>query len=182
MEHCWSMRRRHQDGTNWPVLLTLGIAVALGLRIWSVWSQLPDTMGSHFGISGRADSFMSKESFFVVMVLIGGGSIATVFAARIWIRRLPPSLVNLPNRDYWLATDERRETAIGRIGSLLDWTGMATAALLALAIELAMRANLHQTNFDNATFMVVFVAYFVFIFAIFFRKIRLLRVPEGSES
>ncbi|MBW1907732.1 MAG: hypothetical protein JRJ24_21090 [Deltaproteobacteria bacterium] len=34
-------------------------------------------MASHFGPSGRPDSFMSKEAFFLVMALIGGGSVAT---------------------------------------------------------------------------------------------------------
>ena len=34
-------------------------------------------MASHFGPTGRPDSFMSKEAFFFVMALIGGGSVAT---------------------------------------------------------------------------------------------------------
>ncbi|MBW2377786.1 MAG: DUF1648 domain-containing protein, partial [Deltaproteobacteria bacterium] len=60
------MGRGRQGRTNWPLLLTVGIAVALALRVWSMWTQLPDTMASHFGPSGRPDSFMSKEAFFLV--------------------------------------------------------------------------------------------------------------------
>jgi uncharacterized membrane protein len=172
------MGRGRQGRTNWPLLLTVGIAVALALRVWSVWAQLPDTMASHFGLSGRADSFMSKEGFFLVMALIGGGSVASVFAAPTLIRHLPSSLVNLPNRDYWLANDERREIAIDRVTALLRWMGMATAALLAVAIELVVRANLHQTNLDNSTLMTVLVAYFAFVIVVLFRKLRLLKPPE----
>jgi uncharacterized membrane protein len=89
------MGRGRQGRTNWPLLLTVGIAVALALRIGSVWAQLPDSMASHFGPSGRPDSFMSKEAFFLVMALIGGGSVASVFASPTLIRHLPPSLANL---------------------------------------------------------------------------------------
>jgi len=157
--------------------LTVGIALALALRIWSLWPQLPDAMASHFGPSGRPNAFMSKEGFFLVMALIGGGSVASLFAAPTLIRHLPSSLINLPNREYWLANDERREVAIDRVAGLVGWVGAATAALLAVTIELAMQANLHRANFDNGTFMIVFVGYFGFVIVVFFRKMRLLKLP-----
>jgi uncharacterized membrane protein len=172
------MGRGRQGRTNWPLLLTVGIAVALALRVWSVWAQLPDTMASHFGPTGRPDSFMSKDAFFLFMALIGGGSVASVFASPILIRHLPPSLVNLPNRHYWLANEERREVAIDRVRGLLGWVGMATALLVAMVIELAMQANLHRSNLDNGAFMTVLVAYFAFVIAVFIRKMRLLKLPE----
>ncbi|MBW2162616.1 MAG: hypothetical protein JRH14_22105, partial [Deltaproteobacteria bacterium] len=88
------------------------------------------------------------------------------------------SLVTLPNRDYWLANDERREIAIDRMGGLLGWVGMATALLLAMVIELAMQANLHRSNLDDGAFMTVLVAYFAFVIVVFIRKMRLLKLPE----
>ncbi|MBW2629835.1 MAG: hypothetical protein JRE45_19780 [Deltaproteobacteria bacterium] len=59
---------------------------------------------------------------------------------------------------------------------------MATAALLAVAIELVMQANLRRTHFDNRTFMIVMVAYLGFAIYVFIQKTRLLKVPEGSGS
>ena len=176
------MGTQHQTGINWPLVVTLGVALAVCLRVWSLWSQLPDTMASHFGLSGRADSYMSKEGFFLVVALVGGGALAAVFASPILIRRLPPSLINLPNRHYWLANDERREIAIQRVADLLGGMGVATAALLAVAIELVMQANLHRTNFDNRTFMIVMAAYLGFAIYVFIQKMRLLKVPEASGS
>ena len=176
------MERGRSRSANWPLALTVGIAIALSLRIWSLWSQLPDSMASHFGPSGRPDSFMSKEAFFIVMALIGGGSVASVFAGPILIRQLPRSWVSLPNRDYWLANEERREIAIDRVNGLLGWVGMATALLLAAVIELVLQANLHRANLDNGAFMTVLVAYFVFVIAVYVRKMRLLKVPEGAGS
>jgi uncharacterized membrane protein len=171
-----------QGGANWALLLTLGIALAVGLRVWSLWSQLPDTMASHFGLSGRADSYMSKEGFFLFMALVGGGALAAIFASPALMRRLPPSLINIPNRKYWLADDERREIAIERMADLLGGMGVATAALLAAVNELVMQANLHRSNLDNRTFVIVMVAYMGFAAYVFFRRRRLLKLPEGSTS
>lgn len=182
MEHCYRMGTSREGGANWPLLLTLGIVLAIGLRVWSLWSQLPDTMASHFGMSGRPDSFMSKEGFFLVMVLVGGGSLAAVFASPMLIRRLPPGLINLPNRDYWLANDERREVAIERVAELMGGMGVATAALLAVVTELVMQANIHRTNLDNQTFMIAMVGYLGFAIYVFVSKMRLLRLPESSQS
>jgi hypothetical protein len=58
--------------------------------------------------------------------------------------------------------------------------GVATAALLAVAIELVMQANIHRTNFDNRTFMIVMAAYLGYAVYVLIRKMRLLKVPQIS--
>jgi uncharacterized membrane protein len=171
-----------KNGFNRPLLLTLGIVLIVCLRVWSLWSQLPDSMASHYGLSGRADAYMSKEGFFLVVALAGGGALAAIFAAPTLMRRLPPSLINIPNRTYWLANDERREIAIERVADLLGGMGVATAALLAITIDLVMQANLHGTNLDNLAFMIVMIAYLGFVAYVFIQRKRLLKLPEGSGS
>ena len=182
MEHCGRMGAQRQNGTNWPLVVTLGIVLAISLRVGSLWSQLPDTMASHFGFSGRADSYMSKEGFFLLVGLVGGGALAAVFATPALIRRLPSGLVNIPNRQYWLANDERREIAIERLADLHGGMGVATAALLGVTVELVMQANLHRTNFDNRAFAIVMIAYMGFAAYVFVQRRRRLKSPEGSGS
>ena len=182
MEHCQQMGAQRQGGVNWYLVSTLGIALAVALRVWSLWPHLPDTMASHYGMSGRADSYMSKEGFFVFLALVGGGALAAIFASPVLVRRLPPSLVNIPNRKYWLANDERREIAIDRMADLLGAMGVATAALLAAVTELVMQANLQRTNLDNRTFMIVMIAYMGFAAYVFFWRRRILKLPEGTTS
>jgi hypothetical protein len=45
-----------------------------------------------------------------------------------------------------------------------------------------MRANIHRTNLDNRTFIIVMVGYMGFAGYVFFRRKHLLRLPEGSGS
>jgi uncharacterized membrane protein len=163
--------------SRWAAWLTLGVALALCVRISSVWAALPETMASHFGLSGEPDAFMSKTGFFVFMALIGGGTIALLFAMPWFLRRLPARWINLPNREYWLANDARRVEGLRRLSWFLEWIAFATAALLAVATELALRANLSRTAFENGPFLVFLGLYFVFVVGALIQQFRTLAVP-----
>jgi uncharacterized membrane protein len=158
------------------------MALALALRVALVWSQLPDPMASHFSGGGQPDAFMSRSGFFIAMALLGGGSVAAVFASPILLRITPRKLLNLPNRDYWLATDERRDAAVDRLAGLMGWVGAATTALLVIATELTVQANLEKKNLDEATFLFFLAVYFVFVIAWLVKTMRVFRIPEGSAS
>ncbi len=164
--------RRGSGAIRGPLLLTLVITIALMLRVALVWSELPETVASHFGAGGRPNDYMSKGPFFWFLTASVGGSVALVFAAAGMLKRLPARWLNIPNRDYWLATDERRDVAMDRIAAPMAWIGLLTAALLALAVELAIEANLEQTNFANDLFIVIMVAYLLLVVAITIRMIR----------
>lgn len=160
-----------------PLAVTVGIAVVVGWRLVGVWSSLPDTMASHFAASGEPNAFMGRAGFFWVMGLVGGGTVALLFAAPIFLRRLPPHMINVPHRDYWLATDARRVEALDRLASYLGWMAMATAALVAVAIEFAVQANLERTGFANGPFLVCLAVYFVVVLAGTIIKMRALAEP-----
>jgi uncharacterized membrane protein len=167
---------------SWVLSLWLSVAMvlALAVRIALVWSELPESMASHFGAGGRPDSFMSKGGFFVAMALIGGGSVAAVFAAPLLLRITPPKHLNLPNREYWLASDERRNSAFDRLAGLMGWVGAATTALLVIATELTIQANLERRNLDERTFLFFLAVYFVFIIAWLAQTMRIFRIPDAS--
>ena len=158
------------------------MVLALALRIALIWSELPESMASHFGAGGQPDAFMSRGGFFLAMALIGGGSVAAVFAAPLLLRITPKRLLNLPNRDYWLANDQRRDVALDRLAGLMGWMGAATTALLVIATELTIQANLERRNLDEATFLLFLVAYFVFVGVWLVRTMRIFRIPEGSAA
>jgi hypothetical protein len=45
-----------------------------------------------------------------------------------------------------------------------------------------MRRNIHRTDLDDRTFIIVMVGYMGFACYVFFRRKHLLRLPEGSWS
>ncbi len=118
------------------LLLAAGVAQAL----WFA-PALPDPLASHFDFSGDPDGYSSRSTFLIITILVP----AALAALFVWIpsmvRRLPDKLINLPNKDYWLAP-ERREATLDRLKGWLTWFGAVTVAFLVATFHLALRANL----------------------------------------
>jgi uncharacterized membrane protein len=165
-----------------PARLSVAMVLALCLRIGFVWSELPEPFASHFGSGGRPDAFTSKAGFIVAMALFGGGSLLVVFVSPFLLRFVPSRLISLPNHDYWFATDERRRDATDRLAGAMAWIGAATTALLVIATELTLQANLEQTNLDEATLLVFLGLYFVYVIFAVSRIFTIFQIPEPSAS
>jgi hypothetical protein len=152
--------------TAWlPKGLVLALLAAAGARVVAVWDRLPERMASHFGASGQPDGFTSPQGFFGTMALLGGGVVVSLLVLPALLRYCPPQLINLPNRDYWLAP-ERRAASIRRLGVWLSWFAFATGALLCFALELTIRANLEQRALDGGAFLAGTGVYFASVIAL----------------
>jgi uncharacterized membrane protein len=87
----------------WLFTLVLAIGVPL-----ASYGSMPDRMASHFNFEGKADRYSSRDSFYRVW-FIQIAIVNTMVLIVGWLmQKLPASLINLPNKDYWLATPERR--------------------------------------------------------------------------
>jgi uncharacterized membrane protein len=90
---------------------------------------LPDTVASHFGRSGKPDAWSSKL-FFVNFYLITIGIIVILFPGiGSGMSKMPDSLINLPNKDYWLSPERRQETSES-LSQYFYWFGSATLLLM----------------------------------------------------
>ncbi|HSY18418.1 MAG TPA: ATP-dependent metallopeptidase FtsH/Yme1/Tma family protein [Candidatus Acidoferrales bacterium] len=122
-------------------LLAFGLAY-LGWLLFLGWSypQFPERVGSHFDLNGKVNGWMSRESYFLLM-----GLLPFIFAGLFWLMaRLAeqnPSLVKVPNRDFWFAPERRRETSNRVLGHLL-WLAVLLLLLFAGIHWLTLRANL----------------------------------------
>ena len=164
---------------KWPLVLTLLVGALLILRIVFVWDQLPEQMASHYGVSGRPDGFMSKDGFFGFLILVAGGSVAALFVTPLlMLRILPKSLINIPNRDYWMADEKRWKAATGRMSGLLGWMGFLTALFIAIVVELVLQSNLTRTNLNNPAFLTCLGVYMVLMIAGSLWIQRAFRMPE----
>lgn len=102
---------------------------------------LPGRVASHFGPTGTADGFLSRESFLLFQWGITAFLAAMFFGLPALIRITPDDAVNLPNKGYWLAPDRRVET-LAYLTDRLFAFGAATVALLAGVLQLAYETNL----------------------------------------
>ena len=164
---------RRRFGLAHLIFLVL-FAVLLGQMAW-YYPQLPARMASHFNIEGRADSYMPKELFMRLHLVIAGLLSVMFLLVPMVIVRLPPSLINLPNKDYWLDPERRDHT--GRVlKSFLVGYGNAVLLLLVVVFGDAMRASLvpvpHLSNRIWAMLAFLF-GFMIFWTVRFFRAFRL---------
>lgn len=122
--------------TRLPSSLFFALA-ALGVVQYGYYAQrLPEILGSHFGRNGAVNGWQSKAVFFstelavVILAAVVGFGIPRIIGA------MPVSLINLPNKEFWLGP-ERREESLFYIRSWSAWFGCALLAFLLFVMELA---------------------------------------------
>ena len=103
-------------------LLVVAFAIVFVL---STSQFMPDIVGSHFGLAGHADSLMPRGFYirFMLSFLLGLPLLVVVIPNL--LLSSSTARINLPNRDYWLAPEQRTDTIAFlrnhnlRLGSIL---------------------------------------------------------------
>lgn len=124
-----------------PGLIVL-LALAAAFILLSGQS-LPPVVASHFAAGGRADGFMPRSAYLGLMLFITVAVPLLLAFTHGVVRFVPPQLVSLPNRDYWLAPERAAETFayLRRHGMLMS---ALLAAFLCFVHWLVVRANALQ--------------------------------------
>jgi hypothetical protein len=118
------------------VIVLASVVVSLVLAS----GHLPPRVASHFNGAGAPDGWMLRNSYLWSMAGVALGMTVIVVGIFYSIRFFPPSMIHMPNRDYWLAPDRRKETfeVFFRAGL---WLATLQAALLLGVHFLIVAAN-----------------------------------------
>jgi len=142
------------------------------------YPKMPANMASHFGASGAANGWQSREAFFLLMIIVNGVSAVITFLAPRQITSSPDARINLPNREYWLAA-ERREGTFAYITSMMAWFGCAVLTVLLVGTYLAIQANLStDQQFDSNLMLGMMVLLSIFILVLLVRFVSHFRRME----
>lgn len=125
------------------MLALAAIIVVATAHAFYVYPSLPDTMASHFDLSGTADGFQEKSKFMVFYALIMVMMVGTFVGIAYVIPNAPESMINIPHKDYYLAP-ERREATLDRLISELLWMGNATVLFIFWMMSQAFQANMTE--------------------------------------
>lgn len=118
-------------------------------------------MASHFGASGRPNGWQSKAAFFGLFGGIAAFTLGVLLLIGRLLRFVPVSAINIPHREYWL-TPERRDEALARLTSSMDWLAVSIAGVLVATLDLVIRANVARHPLDNAFMMALLIAFAIF--------------------
>ena len=119
------------------VLLT-ATCVAQGLYYYP---QLPETVPSHFSLTGEPDAEASKS----ILITIYYGVIGVLAVLFLWaglrVPRMPAAVLNMPNKEHWMS-DERQATTRAFLSSSMFWLGSATMLLMLDVFHQSFRVGL----------------------------------------
>jgi len=146
-----------------PKLIFVVLAVGAAIYFSTYYAQMPDVVASHFNGRGFPNGWQSKPAFFglfaavsVLIVIIGFG-IPRIIAS------VPPRLINLPNKQYWLAPEHLAET-MTFLNAYFAWFGCAVFLIMILTFDYAIQSNLHPDNRPDVSRMwYILVGFLAFV-------------------
>jgi uncharacterized membrane protein len=126
------------------------------------YPNLPETMASHFNASGKADGWMSKQNFFLFEAVILLLIILEFTLLPYLIGKMPLSLINMPNKEFWFAEERRAET-ISIIRNYFEWFAVSLCALFISVNQIVFRANINRENLPSVEMWMILCAFLVFV-------------------
>ncbi len=121
------------------------LVAASALFVWLTSGSLPPIVASHFGASGAANGFMTRAVYLGFMLPVVVLVPVLLAASGQLARLLPASLINLPNRDYWLAPERKAETAAA-LGRLSTFPACLVLVFLCFVHWQVVQANISATR------------------------------------
>lgn len=158
--------------------LYFGLLGAMVLRFATQLSSLPPVVASHFGPGGQPDGWMSRGVFAGFGLLPVIVSLIVVVGAPHLTSRLPTSMINLPNKEFWLAP-ERRGLALSKLAEQMEWFGALLVAFFIFTYELVFLANQRGTALAEGPFLVGLAVFFAGAIYSVYRTFRAFALPQA---
>lgn len=146
-----------------PLLVLLILAAVAASQFARHYPELPQTIAVHFAVDGRANGWSHKDAFVLTYGAVEAAIVLAALGLAFLGHRIPANFLNIPNRDYWLAPERRRET-LRYAWTRVIWLEAATLAFLIAIAEIIFRANRAAGSPTlTSNFFVVLVAFVVAI-------------------
>src|SRR5262249_3322108 len=144
-----------------PLHVWLAIVALHAAQTIYYYPRLPTIVAQHFGAQGLPNGWAPKEGLFIVSWGILLFVSATLLLSPRLLRRVPVSMINLPNKQHWLAP-ERKQESLAYVERQLQWMAVLTVAFLALVMHLAIRANFNpEHRLENGAFIALIIAFVI---------------------
>ena len=160
------------------ILIALVMVIGLGLQFW-YWPQLPERMAIHFDAKGNPNDWLDK----LPATLLSAGLVLILPIFFLGIsqvtRWLPSSMINLPNRDYWLSP-QRRDESLSWMRGWLIWFTVAISIFILLINHLTFIANRDAQPLPAVWFWGMLAAFLLATFVLVVIMIRRFRQPRPS--
>jgi Protein of unknown function (DUF1648) len=164
-----------------PKLIFAVLAVGAAIYFSAYYAKMTDVVASHFNGQGVPNGWQTKPAFFglfaavsILIAMIGFG-IPRIIAS------VPPRLINLPNKQYWLAPEHLAET-MAFLNAYFAWFGCAVFLIMILTFDYAIQSNLHPDHRPDVSRMWYILAGFLTFLVVWIIRMftRFGRLPQQN--
>jgi serine/threonine-protein kinase len=147
----------------------------------SITNHTTIPMATHFGMNGQPNGWMSR-SVATLFQCVLQAVMPFVFIGIAWtLPRFPNSMINLPNKEYWLAP-ERRAATLGHMTNMLMGISLAVSIFIAVIAHLVFDANRRNEPLPTTPFVVLLILFLATVFSITGYSIWTLRLPRRASG
>jgi uncharacterized membrane protein len=164
---------------KYPAVFFLVIVIISLLLPVIYYNRLPATVALHFNISNNADSRMNRETFLIIQLSTITILSIMIFLWSFLLPRLPKSLINLPNKDYWLSDEKKGET-YSIFQRSMYWSGSFTLMLINLVIQEVYNANITGSSKISPSIWIYLAAYLIVSGFLLFNSIRYFKKHDQA--
>jgi len=158
------------------------LAVGAAIYFSTYYAQMPDVVASHFNGRGVPNGWQTKPPFFGMFAALTVLAAVVGFGVPRIIASVPPQLVNLPNKQYWLRPEHVAET-MAFLNAYFAWLGCAVFLIMILTFDYAMQSNLHPDHRPDVSRMWYILAGFLAFVVVWIVRIftRFVRLPQDNS-
>lgn len=166
-----------------PKLIFVLLALYAVVHFASVYPELPGVVASHFDGRGRPNGWQTKQSFFTVFAGVTVLCVVFGFGLASLIGAMPMRLINLPNKQYWLAPEHREET-LEWLKAYFGWFACGLYVLMIVVYDYAAQSNLHPDHPPGVSRLIyTLVGFLAFVIVWLVRMFtKFLRPPQTSPG
>jgi len=166
------------SNTKYPALIFYTIIIVALVLPAFYFSRLPETVASHFNIINEPDAWMSKKTFLFVHV-----GIIIFMSVLFWgiphmLPKLPKSIINLPNKDYWMSEKNIEET-FAVFKRFFFWFGSLTIVFITVIFQEVYNTNIADNKKLTSN---VWIYLAVFLLATVFLIIKLITFFKRTDN
>lgn len=150
--------------------IALEFVLFAGVVLWG-GATGPERMALHWGFGGEPDRIGSRERWVVETAIIGLALLLLVGLVVLLAKKVPVSLMNIPNKDYWAKPENTSRARALLLDDVVDIFGDAVLLVTALELIAVLRARSGELDFP--------MSWFLGLVALFFLSVgwRLFKLP-----
>jgi uncharacterized membrane protein len=126
---------------NTRYLILLLLCGLIAAQCVYYYPLLPARVASHYGVGGQPNGWTTRDGFLGFYFIILSVMAFAMFVLPHLLRYFRVAGINIPNREYWLRSDNR-EQAYEMLIHEMAWLGNAIFGFLAGVMQLVFEANI----------------------------------------